>query len=172
MASCQGISNFRWDFGSKTKRKRCSIWLCPDIIRPMAKRKGKQLNPGQVIIPVSHPNPPEPHEVDAAMILARHFRCVVEFLVPIDDYKRKTPDIVMFGVLWEMKSPTGVSKSTIENQFRRASKQARSIIIDTRRTTIDDSEIEKSVIRETKKHSSIKKVIFINKFEKVVEMSL
>jgi len=138
----------------------------------MMKKKGKQLNLGQVIIPVGHPNQPEPHEVDAAFILARHFLCTVEFLVPIDDYKRKTADIVMFGTLWEIKSPIGSSKATIENQFRRASKQARNIIIDTRRTTLADKEIEKAVVRETKRHSSVKKVIFINKFEKVVEMAL
>ena len=146
--------------------------LCSGIIRPMSKKKDRKLNLGQVIIPLGHPNPPEPHELDAAFILARHFRCTVEFLVPIDDYKRKTADIVMFGTQWEMKSPTGASKATIENQFRRASKQSKNIIVDTRRTTLEDKEIEKSIVRETKKHSAIKKVILINKSEKVVEMSL
>ena len=136
------------------------------------RKKDKQLNLGQVIIPVGHPNPPESHEVDAAFILARHFRCTVEFLVPIDDYKRKSADIVMLGVQWEIKSPIGASKSTIGNQFRRASRQARNIIIDTRRTTLGDKEIEKTVVRETKKHSTIKRIFFVNKFEKVVEMSL
>ena len=138
----------------------------------MGKKKNKKINPGQVIIPVGHPNPPEPHEVDAALILARHFRCTVEFLIPVDDYKRPSADIVMLGVVWEMKSPIGASKATIENQFRRASKQSRQLIIDTRRTTLGDKEIEKAIIRETKKHSSIKKVILIDKYEKVVEMSL
>jgi len=84
----------------------------------MAKKKRKQINPGLVTIPVGHPSPPEPHEVDAAMILARHYKCAVEFLAPVDDYKRKTADIVMLGVLWEIKSPIGASKSTIGNQFQ------------------------------------------------------
>jgi hypothetical protein len=70
----------------------------PDIMRPMGEKKRKQLNIGQVIIPTNHPNPPEPHELEAACILAQHFQCTVAFLTPIDDYKRKTADIVMLGI--------------------------------------------------------------------------
>ena len=137
----------------------------------MGKKKRKQKNLGKVIIPTGHPNPPEQHEVDIAFILARHFQCTVEFLVPIDDYKRKTADIVMLGVQWEMKSPTGASKATIENQFRRASSQASNIIIDTRRTMLEYESIKKSVLFAMKKRPSMKKVnriILIDKFENVV----
>ncbi|MDR0490568.1 MAG: hypothetical protein LBH28_04910 [Oscillospiraceae bacterium] len=163
---------FLFIFYAIALKDRFSILIYPDIMCPMGKKKGKQLNLGQVVIPTNHPNPPEQHEIDAAWILARHFQCVVEFLTPVDDYMRKTADIVMLGVQWEMKSPIGASKATIENQFRRASKQSRSLIIDTRRTTLDDKEIVKSIIRETKKHSSIKRVILIDKFDKVIEMSI
>ncbi|MCL1983155.1 MAG: hypothetical protein FWG53_08755 [Clostridiales bacterium] len=136
----------------------------------MRKKKDKQLNPGQVIIPASHPNPPEPHEVDTAMVLARHFQSIVEFLIPLDDYKRKSADIAMLGVEWEIKCPSGTSKSTIGAQFRRASKQAKNIVIDTRRTKLKFEDIEKKVLIEMKKRTAIKKVIIIDKFEKVVEI--
>ena len=129
----------------------------------MVKKKDKQMNLGQVIIPVGHPNPPEPHEVDAAMVLARHYQTTVEFLVPIDDYKRKSADILMFSMEWEVKSPTGKSKYTIQEQFRRASKQAKNIIIDTRRTKLKHDFIEKSVYFELEKRPYIKKVILIDK---------
>jgi len=138
----------------------------------MMKKKGKNLNPGQVIIPVGHPNPPEPHEVNAAFILARHFRCTIEFLVPIDDYKRKSADIVMLGVVWEIKCPIGVSKSTIRNQFRRASRQSKSIIIDARRTKLEKKNIEKEVLYQIKERPYIKKIILIDKFEKVIEIQI
>ena len=137
----------------------------------MAKKKSKELNPAQVIIPGNHPNPPEPHEVDAAIILSRHFRCTVEFLTPVDDYMRKTADIVMLGVEWEIKSPIGASKSTIGNQFSVASRQSRNIIIDTRRTSLEYEMIEKKVLSEIKKRSRTKRVILIDKFEKVIEFS-
>ncbi|MCL2425337.1 MAG: hypothetical protein FWD05_03260 [Oscillospiraceae bacterium] len=134
----------------------------------MSKKKEKQQNPGQVIIPVGHPNPPEPHEVNVAMVLARHYRTTIEFLVPIDDYKRKTADIVMHGVAWEIKSPTGNSKSTIGAQFRRASKQSGNIILDTRRTNLTYSVIEKQVALEATQRTSVKKVILLNKLGKIV----
>ena len=135
----------------------------------MKKKKNSKLSVGQVIIPVGHPNPPEPHEEDSAKVLAKHYKCTVEFLVPVDDYMRKTADIIMLGVEWEIKSPTGSSRFAIQRQFQRASKQARHIIIDSRRTKLDYASIEKSIRFEMNKRSYIKKVILIDKFENVVE---
>jgi len=129
----------------------------------------KQLNLGKVTIPVGHPNPPAPHEEDVAKILALHYKTTVEFIMPIDDYKRKTPDIRMLGVEWEIKSPKGNSKYTIQEQFRRASKQAKNIIIDTRHTKLRYERIETSVKLEMKKRHTIKKVILINKLKIIVE---
>jgi hypothetical protein len=60
----------------------------------MGKKKRKQNNQGQVIIPGNHPNPPLPHEVDTALVLARYYQTTVEFLIPVDDYKRKSADIL------------------------------------------------------------------------------
>ena len=136
----------------------------------MFRKTKKQINPGQVVIPVDHPNPPEQHEVSAARLLAQHYKCTVAFLTPIDDYLRKTADIVMMGSLWEIKSPIGSSKSTISNQFKVASRQARNIIIDSRRTSLSDEEIEKSIQSELKKRTRTKKVILINKLENIVEI--
>ena len=136
----------------------------------MKKKKGKQLISGQVVIPVGHPNPPEPHEIDVAMLLARHYKTTVEFLIPIDDYKRKTADMITLGVAWEIKCPKGSSKYTIQSQFRRASKQAKNIIIDTRRTKLDYESIEKQVLFEVKNRPAIKKLIILDKFERVIEI--
>jgi hypothetical protein len=136
----------------------------------MANKKSKKINSGQVIIPAGHPNPPEQHEVDVAFVLARHYHCTVEFLIPVDDYKRKTADIVMLGVEWEIKCPRGDSRSTISNQLRWATKQSRNIIIDTRYTKLEYSGIKRKVELEVNRKSSIKKVILINKFGEVVEI--
>ena len=136
----------------------------------MGKKKDKQLNLGQVIIPGNHPNPPMPHEVDVALILARHYKTTIEFIVPVDDYKRKSADIVMLGVEWEIKCPSGTSKSTISGQFQRASKQSKNIVIDTRLTKLRFEEIEKRVFNEIKKRTNIKKVVLIDKYEKIIEI--
>ncbi|MDR1088444.1 MAG: hypothetical protein LBL23_04160 [Coriobacteriales bacterium] len=124
-----------------------------------------------VIVPPNHPNPPEPHEIEAAWILARHYSTAVEFLVPIDGYGIKTPDFVMDGVLWELKSPLGKSRNTIGNQFMKASRQSRHIIIDAQRTRIDDDTIITRIRLEMVKNRKIKKVLIIKKSQKVVEIS-
>jgi len=131
-------------------------------------RKKKNQNRGQVIIPENHPNPPLPHEVNIASVLAGHYHTVVQFIIPVDDYKRKSADIVMHGVQWELKCPTGSSKSTIGNQLRWASKQSKYIVLDTRHTKLAYEDIEKRVQREVNRTSSIKKVVLITKSEKIV----
>ena len=139
-----------------------------DIMLSMSKKKKKQKNPGQVIIPVNHPNPPDENEINAAEVLARHYKCVVEFLIPSDDYLRKTADIVMFGSEWELKCPIKDSKSTIQNLFRRATKQSGQIIVDSRRTKLKYEVLENRVRFEVKKRPYIKKVILIDKFENII----
>ena len=139
----------------------------------MGKKKRQKANPGRVILPVNHPNPPEQHEVDAATVLACHYQSTVEFLIPVDDYKRKTADIMLLGVEWELKCPIGDSKATIENVFRRASKQAHNIIVDTRRTKLEYETIEKKILFELNTRPSMKKVnkvILIGKSGNVVEI--
>jgi len=136
----------------------------------MSKKKHKQHNPGQVIFPVNHQNPPQQHEIDVAYILASHYRTTVEFLIPLDDYKRKSADIKMLGVLWEIKSPSGDSKSTIGNQFRNASRQSGYMILDARRTKMDMDIVERKVQIEASKRTKLKRIILIDKFEKVIEI--
>jgi hypothetical protein len=138
----------------------------------VAKVTGKRkMRSAQVSVPTNHPNPPAEHEVEAAWILARHFNCTVEFLIPVDDYKRTTPDIVMLGILWEVKAPKGTSrKYTIKDQFKRASKQSKNIIIDGRRTKLSDDFIENAIRYELKTRHQIKRLLFINKSARVVEI--
>ena len=126
----------------------------------------------KVIVPIQHPNPPEPHEIEVAHILAKHYNCTVEFLIPIDDYKRKTPDIVMLGRPWEIKSPTGDSrKYMVKYQFARASKQhARSLIFDGRRTKLPDDFLLEQVRKELAIRRRTREVIYITKSSKIIEL--
>jgi hypothetical protein len=127
----------------------------------------------EVIIPHNHPNPPEPHEVEAAWILARHFSTVVTFIIPVNDYGRKSQDIVLLGVICEMKSPRGKSKKhTIKDQFDRAtSQQASVLVLDGRRTKLSDEHILAKIRHELNHRRRIKRVIFISKTEEVIDIS-
>ena len=80
---------------------------------------------------------------------------------------------MLFAVEWELKCQIGDSKATIENVFRRASKQARNIIVDTRRTKLEYETIEKKILFELNTRPSMKKVnkvILIGKSGNVVEI--
>jgi len=46
---------------------------------------------------------------------------------------RRTPDVNINGILWEIKSPRGGGKKTIDNNFRTARKQSKNIVLDLRR---------------------------------------
>jgi len=140
------------------------------IIQFMSKKKHKQHNPGQVIFPANHPNPPQQHEIDVAYILARYYRTTVEFLIPIDDFKRKSADIKMFGIQWEIKSPVGGSKSTIQNQFRRGAKQSKNIILDVRRTKLKYEIAQKRVRFELQKHPHLNKIILVENLKNFVNV--
>jgi hypothetical protein len=113
---------------------------------------------------------PQEHEVSAAWILARHYNCAVEFLKPLDGYRRKTPDFVMMALEWEHKSPTGNSKTTVSNNLITAKLQSPNIVFNTRRTKLDDDRIKKELRKHLVKRRSIYRIIMIAKDRKVVEI--
>lgn len=89
------------------------------------KRIGSILVPPGVIVDV--------HEKLAADYLATRLGNDVTFLKPDRRRGAKTPDIEMNRLRWEIKSPTGKSSRTIENNLRLALKQSSNIILDLRR---------------------------------------
>ena len=125
-----------------------------------------------VIVPDNHPNPPEEHEVETAWALARHFGTVVTFLIPTDGYLISTQDMVMNGVIWELKSPVGSSRNTIGNLFRLLSKKrARNIVIDSRRTKLKDDAITDKIRNEIKHRRTMRRILFIGKDGTVIEIN-
>ena len=123
----------------------------------------------EIVIPEGMKPQPEDHEIDIAWILAKHYECIIEFLRPSAGYKMKTPDIVMDGIMWEIKSPTGRSqKFTIQDQFK-GLKQSRNLIIDGRRTKLDDILIQRQIELEMSRHTRVGRVIFITKQSIIVE---
>ena len=84
----------------------------------------------EAIIKTNLQDRPEDHELSAALILADYLKTDVIFLRP---ESRKTPDIDADGIKWEIKSPRGNSKKTIENNLRNAGRQSQNIVIDLRR---------------------------------------
>ena len=133
--------------------------------RAMTKSGAEKKKKRSIIIPQGGKVLPEPIEISAARILGKYFKNDVEF-IPVTS--SKTPDFVIDGVRWELKSPTGKGKYTIQHQFHRATKQSKNIIIDARRCKLHIARIRREVNYQVGLSRGIKRVILIEKSEKVV----
>ena len=83
------------------------------------------------------PNALRSHEIFAATLLAEYFKSDIEV------HRRaasKTPDLIIrkTNVRWELKSPTGGGKHTIQNNLRAAKDQSENIILDFSRIKLSD----------------------------------
>ncbi|MDR1775679.1 MAG: hypothetical protein LBS17_04475 [Actinomycetes bacterium] len=76
----------------------------------------------------------------------------------------------MRGVEWEMKSPVGAARVTVTSQLKRAAKQSKNVIFDARRTKIPDAELIRQINADLEKKRSIKRLLFIGKSSKVLEI--
>ena len=95
---------------------------------------------GRVFIPaVSARKPPSEHEVLTALRLAETGMDVL-FRVDSREEGAKNPDAEMNQQVWEFKAPTGEGKNTIDSQMKRAGKQAERLVLDLRRSKLDDKE--------------------------------
>lgn len=95
---------------------------------------------GRVFIPaVSVRDAPSEHEVLTALRLAEEG---VDVLFRIDSREEgvKNPDVEMNQQVWEFKAPTGQGKNTVDSQMKRAGKQAERLVLDLRRSELDDKE--------------------------------
>ena len=89
----------------------------------------------EVIIPNSIKPLPDKYEMSVARILSKEFQSDIRF---IERSSIQTPDItvVSTGEYWEIKNIKGNGKLTIEDNLRRASKQANNVVIGLLRSTM------------------------------------
>jgi hypothetical protein len=127
-------------------------------------RKSKS---GKIIIPVGMKPRPRQHEIDVAEVLAEHFKTDVEFMSTTG---RNTPDFIIDGILWELKSPQGKGRNNIQRQLKYASKQSQSIIISAHRSKLHINKIKGELTIQFKKTRSLKRLLLIDKAGKVVEI--
>lgn len=98
--------------------------------------------------------PPEKHEHETALYFAKRGWDVV-FMKPSSIKKQHSPDFIMNNKIWEIKSPIVFSKSSFEDNLRRAVKQSENIIYDLRRLRRND---EMKYINNLIKRSNSQKI--------------
>ena len=113
---------------------------------------------------------PRPHELIVAEILSEYFKSDVIFLRRISS---KTPDLYILktNIRWELKSPEGAGKHTIQTNLRNASKQSENIILDLHRSKLTK---EQAISRTNdfikNEHSKIKRLKIITKSDQVIDV--
>ncbi|HEY1645415.1 MAG TPA: hypothetical protein VGF75_03430 [Candidatus Saccharimonadales bacterium] len=112
------------------------------------------------------------HEKMAVDFLASKLGYDVTFLVPNRRKGAKTPDIIMNELLWEIKSPTGKSSRTIENNLRIALRQSPNIVLDLRRMDgrIPTNKLLREVEHRFTDAKSIRHIIVITRQEKHIDL--
>lgn len=122
----------------------------------------------EVIVKTDPADAPKDHEMSAALLLAYHFKANVIFLRP---ERKKSPDIDVSGTKWEIKSPKGNGKKTIDNNLRTARKQSRHIVLDLRRAKLHQSKAETRIRHYlVSGPHNIKQIKIITKHRKIIDI--
>lgn len=122
---------------------------------------------GKIIIPSGVR--PELHELETAYVFTALGKDV-EFIKPVANKSAKTPDIIPDSITWEMKSPTGTGRWTIDNQFKRSKRQSRNLIIDIRRVKMNEAVVVKEVERVFHIKRTVRHVKLVVKSGRVIDL--
>ena len=95
----------------------------------------------------------------------------IELIPPIQVEKCRTPDFVMDGQVWEMKSPTGGGKHTIKHNIQNAKEQSRNVVLDLRRCKLTDERAISEADHHFTLSKRLRKLIIITKSEEMLDRS-
>ena len=104
-----------------------------------------------------------PHEIETAKALASSGK-MIEF-VPKNEGKRETsPDILMDGKLWEIKSPKSSYLKVVQKRLREALHQTENVVFDSRRMKkVPDNAIRREVEKWSYELRSLQSLIYVSK---------
>ena len=117
---------------------------------------------GKIIIPKN--TLVQRHELQVAQILVKTGDDVI-FLQP---NWMPTPDILFQGVTWEIKSPLGSSRRTIENNLRLALRQSDNVILDLRRIKVPERKCMAEIYNRASKLVILRRLLVIDKSRQII----
>jgi hypothetical protein len=106
--------------------------------------------------------PPEKNELETAKFFAELGKDII-FIRPSSIPNQHRPDIIMDGLEWEMKAPTGSGKRNIEYNFRKAVTQSRNIIFDLRHIKMSEKQCISQLEKEFTQRPYLNKLYVIKK---------
>ncbi len=111
----------------------------------------------------------QPHEYHTIRVLLEKGHNV-ELMVPSMIKYQKMPDVLMDGVLWEIKAPEGAGKNTIKHNFQSAVKQCENVLIDLFRCGIDEISSLKELAACYNSSKRIRRLRVITKSETIIDI--
>lgn len=97
---------------------------------------------------------------------------IVQFLPAENAHDAKSPDILMNGVKWEMKSPKMGRLSAVERNLKKAYRQSENIIFDSQRMgRLPDKSIQKELIKQFSLTKRMKRLLFVNRKRQTIDIS-
>ena len=123
---------------------------------------------GEVIIP------PDvnvwPHELCTAKALAAE-GYTVRFIRKSERFRENSADVLINGVLWDMKAPTSAYIQRVGENLREALRQSRYVVFDSRRMKkIPDSAIERELRKWAKELKRLKALKYVDKHGQVFDI--
>lgn len=109
----------------------------------------------------------EKHEYETVLFLTT-LGYDIELIPPSHIPKVKTPDFKISNLAWEMKSPKGKSRSTLEHAFQAAVKQSENIIFDLRRIDFPEEKSLATLSRLMATSKRAKRLGIITKSKKLL----
>lgn len=120
---------------------------------------------GKVVIPAGRR--PWPHELRVANILALAGHSV-EFL---NETSNKSADILLDGVVFEIKSPITNKPDKLERNIKRGLKQSKNIIFDSSRIKkMRDDNLRRFLINKARTQKQIGKLLFVTKKGQIIDI--
>lgn len=120
----------------------------------------------RIIIPLEINHNPYPHEMFAARAMVDYFSTNVIFQKRYDT--TKSADFKINNTVWEVKSPIGDSKRTMQNNLRIADGQSQNIIINLVRCKMKTERALSRLQYELGKANNIKRLLVVLKNGKVL----
>ena len=111
--------------------------------------------------------PPQNHELNTARYFSK-LGYDIKFIRPSNIPDNRRPDFIMRGIEWEVKSPSGKSKHTLEKRYAEATEQSGNIIFDLRRCHLIDEVSISTLKRQFYAHHT-KRLLIITKNEDLVQ---
>ena len=94
----------------------------------------------------------------------------IELVRPSSVPYSKNPDLLMGGTAWEMKSPVGNGKYTIQRLFHKAGRQASNVVIDLRRINIAEEKALDEVKKRFEYSRTIRRILILTKSGELLDI--